>query len=147
MVSLLHRATEAEAAVQAAEGAGPEPGASAPPPPGRPPEDRPSRHRLRLTLAAVGAVVIMAGGTAGIIALRSSDDGGSPGGAAGSSPLGDARITVYNAEKDCQHQRVRACSLGLRRIRTWPTARRTSWAGPGTATYCAPTAASPTASR
>ncbi|MEU5928724.1 hypothetical protein ABZ817_35255 [Streptomyces antimycoticus] len=61
----------------------------------------------------MGAVVIIAGGTAGIIALRSSDDGGSPGGAAGPSPLGDARITVYNAEKDCQDQRVRACSLGL----------------------------------
>ncbi|MFB9455983.1 helix-turn-helix transcriptional regulator [Streptomyces antimycoticus] len=114
LVTLLHRATEAEAAVQAAEGTGPEPGASAPPPPGRPPEeDRLPRRRLRLTLAAVGAVVIIAGGTAGIIALRSSDDGGSPGGAAGSSPLGDARITVYNAEKDCQDQRVRACSLGL----------------------------------
>lgn len=113
LVPLLHRATEAEAVVQPAEGAGPEPGAPASPPPGQPPEGRPSRRRLRLTLAAVGAVVIIAGGTAGVIALRSSDDGGSPGGAAGSSPLGDARITVYNAEKDCRHQRVRACSLGL----------------------------------
>ncbi|MFJ2346315.1 hypothetical protein [Streptomyces antimycoticus] len=111
--TLLHRATEAEAAVQAAEGTGPEPGASAPPPPdglrrtGRPGAGRGSRSRRWAPSSS------SPGARQAIIALRSSDDGGSPGGAAGPSPLGDARITVYNAEKDCQDQRVRACSLGL----------------------------------
>ncbi|MBB4784053.1 helix-turn-helix domain-containing protein [Streptomyces rapamycinicus] len=114
LVTLLHRATEAEAAIEAADG--PTASAAAPPAPEEAragsPEDRPSRRRLRLTLAAVGTVVVIGGATAGVIALRSSDDDSSPGGA-GSSPLGNAQITVYNAEKTCQHKRVRECSLGL----------------------------------
>ncbi len=126
LVTLLHRATEAEAATQAATQAADGPMASGAPSPtpeagrtGSPedqagsPEDRPSRRRLRLALAAVGTVAVIGGATAGVIALRSSDGDSSPGGAAGSSPLGNARITVYNAEKTCQHKRVRECSLGL----------------------------------
>ncbi|WP_413102322.1 helix-turn-helix domain-containing protein [Streptomyces sp. Inha503] len=137
LVTLLHRATEAEAAAQAATQAAVQaadgPMASGAPSPtpeavragspadraGSPenragsPEDRPSRRRLRLALAAVGTVAVIGGATAGVIALRSSDGDSSPGGAAGSSPLGNARITVYNAEKTCQHKRVRECSLGL----------------------------------
>ncbi|MFD8285075.1 XRE family transcriptional regulator [Streptomyces solisilvae] len=114
LVTLLHRATEAEAAAAAPGGTVPErPGAAAPPPPGEPPRDRPSRRRTRLALAAAGTVVVIAGATAGVIALQSSGDDGSTGGAAGSSPLGDARITVYNAEQTCRHKRVRECSLGL----------------------------------
>ncbi len=119
LVTLLHRATEAEAAIAAADG----PMASGAASPAREEapeearegssEDRPSRRRLRLALAAVGTVAVIGGATAGVIALRSSDDDSSPGGAAGSSPLGNARITVYNAEKTCQHKRVRECSLGL----------------------------------
>ncbi|MBL1116309.1 XRE family transcriptional regulator [Streptomyces sp. 110] len=115
LVTLLHRATEAEAAVEAADG----PMASGAAPPAREetregsPGGRPSRRRLRLTLAAVGTVVVIGGATAGVIALRSSGDDSSPGGAAGSSHLGNAKITVYNAEKTCRHKRVRECSLGL----------------------------------
>ncbi len=115
LVTLLHRATEAEAAAEAADG--PMAPGAAPPAPDEAREgsapDRPSRRRLRLTLAAVGTVVVIGGATAGVIALRSSDDGSPPGGAAGSSPLGNARITVYNAEETCRHKRVRECSLGL----------------------------------
>ncbi len=120
LVTLLHRATEAEATIEAAGiEAADGPTASGAPSPTpeeareRPAADRPSRRRLRLTLAAVGTVVVIGGATAGVIALRSSDGDSSPGGAAGSSPLGNARITVYNAEKTCQHKRVRECSLGL----------------------------------
>ncbi|WP_413808365.1 helix-turn-helix domain-containing protein [Streptomyces sp. OE57] len=115
LVTLLHRATEAEAAIESADGPTASGDPSPPPEAVRAgsPEDRPSRRRLRLTLAALGTVVVIGGATAGVIALRSSDDDSSPGGAAGSSPLGNARITVYNAEKTCQHKRVRECSLGL----------------------------------
>ncbi|NIY66876.1 helix-turn-helix domain-containing protein [Streptomyces malaysiensis] len=114
LVTLLHRATEAEAAAAAPGGTVPKrPGAAAPQAPGEPPRDRPSRRRTRLALAAAGTVVVIAGATAGVIALQSSGDDGSTGGAAGSSPLGDARITVYNAEQTCRHKRVRECSLGL----------------------------------
>ncbi|GAA0962864.1 MULTISPECIES: hypothetical protein [Streptomyces violaceusniger group] len=114
-MTLLHRATEAEAAVEAADG--PMAPGAAPPGPeesrkGSAP-DRPSMRRLRLTPAAVGTVVVIGGATAGVIALRSSGDGSPPGGAAGSSPPGNARITVYNAEETCRHKRVRECSLGL----------------------------------
>jgi len=109
LVKLLHRANEA--AAEAGTGPVVEPGGEpvAPPPEGTPPEDtrdQPPRRRLRLMLAAVGTVAVLAGTTAGVLALRSSDDDEPP-------PLGNARITVFNAEKDCRSERVRTCALGL----------------------------------
>ncbi|MFI0817068.1 XRE family transcriptional regulator [Streptomyces sp. NPDC021098] len=98
LVKLLHRANEAADLVETGGEAAP----TAPPPQGRP-----RRRRLRLTLAAVGTVAVVAGATGGVLALRSSDDDKPP------APLGNARITVFNAEKTCQDKRVRSCALGL----------------------------------
>ncbi|CAM5639069.1 hypothetical protein SANTM175S_09599 [Streptomyces antimycoticus] len=144
---LLHRATEAEAAVQAAEGTGPEPGASAPPPPdglrrtGRPGAGLGSRSR------------------------RWAPSSSSPGARQASSPSGRPTTAGPRAARRAPHPwatpgspsttpRRTARTSGSAPvpwawpgIRTWPTARRTSWAGSGTAPYRAPTAASPTASR
>lgn len=111
LVKLLHRANEA--AGEAAAEAEPvvEPGSeAAPPPQGPPPQGRPPRRRLRLTLAAVGTVAVAAGATAGVLALRSwdSSDNDKP-----PAALGNARITVFNAEKSCRDNRARTCSLGL----------------------------------
>lgn len=100
LVKLLHRANEAAADAESVV----EPGSEAAPPP----RGRPTRRRLRLTLAAVGTVAVAAGATAGVLTLRSSDD--KP-----PAPLGNARITVFNAEKTCQDKRVRTCALGLAR--------------------------------
>lgn len=109
LVELLHRANEATFAHEAkplveTDGAS---GSAASPPS---PKDRTSQGRLRLTLAAMGTVVVIAGATTTLIALRSSDDK-APAGA--SSHLGNAGITVYNAERACQNKRTRDCSLGL----------------------------------
>ncbi|RNF94883.1 helix-turn-helix transcriptional regulator [Streptomyces botrytidirepellens] len=107
LVKLLHRANEAAAesdtgpVVETDSGDGP----AAPPP-----EDRPPRRRLRLTLAVVGTVAVAAGATVGVLALRSSD---SPDTDKPPATLGNARITVFNAEESCRDERVRACSLGL----------------------------------
>ncbi|WP_254885663.1 helix-turn-helix domain-containing protein [Streptomyces sp. NA02950] len=126
LVALLHRANEAASAEETATpetGTGESADASAP---GEdtaaaqpPPSDRPFRGRLRLVLAALGTVVVIAGATVTTLVLRSSGDdtsgdktsGGAP--AASSAALGNARITVYNAERDCRTKRTRYCSLGL----------------------------------
>lgn len=109
LVELLHRANEAASANKAeplveTDGAS---GAAASPPS---PEDRTSRRRLRLTLAAMGTAVVIAGATTMLIALRSSDEEPP---AAAPSHLGDAGITVYNTERACQNKRTRDCALGL----------------------------------
>ncbi|MES4907053.1 MULTISPECIES: XRE family transcriptional regulator [unclassified Streptomyces] len=111
LVDLLHRANEATSADKAeplveTDGAS---GPAAPPPS---PEDRTSWSRRRLLLAAMGTAVVIAGATATVIALRSSDDG-LP--ASASAHLGNAGITVYNAERACQNKRTRDCALGLAR--------------------------------
>jgi transcriptional regulator with XRE-family HTH domain len=102
LVKLLHRANEAAAEADAGPvvetGGGAGPAAPAP--------ENPPPRRLRLTIAAAGTVTVLAGATAGVLALQSSDDDKPP------AP-GSARITVFNAEKDCQGKRVRTCSLGL----------------------------------
>jgi transcriptional regulator with XRE-family HTH domain len=109
LVELLHRADEAASAdrpksLVETDGAS---GSAASPPS---PKDRTSRRRLRLTLAAMGTAVVIAGATTMVIALWPSDDKPPP---RASSPLGNAHITVYNTERACQNKRTRDCSLGL----------------------------------
>ncbi|MFI0775691.1 XRE family transcriptional regulator [Streptomyces sp. NPDC021212] len=102
LVKLLHRANEAAPEAEPVV----EPGGEATPPP----QVRPPRRRLRLTLAAVGTVAVAAGATAGVLVLRSSDssDDDKP-----PAAVGNAEITVFNAEKSCRDKRVRTCALGL----------------------------------
>ncbi|WP_307821622.1 XRE family transcriptional regulator [Streptomyces coffeae] len=122
LVELLHRANEAasaEAAAPADETASADIAPAAAMAGRPPPPDGSSRRRLRLVLATVGTVVVIAGATVTTLALRSSGDNssgdkpsaGAP--AASSAALGNARITVYNAERDCRTKRTRYCSLGL----------------------------------
>jgi transcriptional regulator with XRE-family HTH domain len=106
LVKLLHRANEAAAEAEPATDTDGEAGPAAPAPSRPPQRDRPSRRRLRLTLAVVGTAAVLGGTTAGVLALQSSDDDKPP-------ALGNARITVFNTEKSCRDQRVRTCSLGL----------------------------------
>lgn len=107
LVKLLHRANEAAAEDERATDA-----QSEAPPDVTPPQAgaRPPRRRLRLALAAAGTVTVLAGTTVAVLALQSSDssDTDKP-----PAALGNARITVFNAEKSCRGEHVRSCSLGL----------------------------------
>ncbi|MFJ5799458.1 helix-turn-helix domain-containing protein [Streptomyces decoyicus] len=75
------------------------------------------RRRARLVLAALGAAVVIAGATLAVPALTSSDgatdDGRTQGTQPEASAPGSARITVHNAERNCQHRRTENCALGL----------------------------------
>ncbi|MGW2329360.1 XRE family transcriptional regulator [Streptomyces sp. NPDC001700] len=106
LVKLLHRANEA------ADAPPEDPPPDSPPPDGTPREAgaRPPRRRLRLALAAAGTVTVLAGTAVAVLALRASDssDTDKP-----PAALGNARITVFNAEKSCRGEHVRSCSLGL----------------------------------
>lgn len=81
----------------------------------------PGRRRLRLALAALGTVAVLAAAALAVPALTASDgapddgDTGTQGSQTGAKGTGSARVTVHNVERTCQHRRTENCALALAR--------------------------------
>ncbi|MFB7634070.1 helix-turn-helix domain-containing protein [Streptomyces sp. NPDC056149] len=122
LVELLHRAQEAaDEAPEPASVSGAEVDPSADDAQGAeeparvdPAEAAPGRRRLRLLLAGLGTVAVLAGAAFTVLALTGSDAGGQVD-TAGGPATGSAQITVNNVERACQHSRTDYCALGLAR--------------------------------